>query len=330
MAEDLYKVLGIKRGAGDEEIQRAYRDMARKFHPDLNPNDRKAKEKFQAVQRAYEVLSDPQKRETYDRFGSVDGPPPGGTYGWPPRRGPGGSGERPGGGFSPQDFDFDLGVDHPFGTTGSGGFSEIFRHFARGQGTRGQSPRQGRPRPQQAARGNDLFHDVLIPFQTSVSGGQIDLSIRRGAGEVEKITVKIPAGIENGRKIRLRGQGAPSNNGGPPGDLMIKVAVDQHPCFQRRGRDLEVRVPVTLSEAASGTKVDLPTPSGTITLTVPPCTSSGTKLRVKGHGIKTEKWTGDLYAEILVMMPKQLGESQREWLCKIDADSPNPRIDLKW
>jgi DnaJ-class molecular chaperone len=180
--------------------------------------------------------------------------------------------------------------------------------------------------------GADLHHELEIPFRTAVSGGEATLRIRRPHGEVETITVKIPAGIEDGKSIRLRGQGEPSPNGGPAGDLLVTVRVGPHPHFRREGLDLVVEVPVTFAEAALGAKVDVPTPHGTITMTIPPGTSSGRKIRARGYGIRTKGGDrGDLYAEILVAVPDHVDATSTELIRKLDSRlKQNPREDLTW
>ncbi len=313
MDEDYYKILGVKRDASQPDIQRAYRELARKYHPDMNPGDGQAKERFQRVQQAYDVLSDPEKREMYDRYGSSFQSAGGGPGGRPftyPHAGPGG-------GFEEVDF------SQIFGGRGSEGFADIFKQFTGGRG-------QGRrARPQ---RGADLQHEQEVPFQTAITGGEVALTLRRSGGKVETISVKIPAGMEDGQKIRLRGQGEPSASGGKPGDILIQIRVAPHPFFKRRGNNLEVIVPVTLAEAALGAKIDVPTPKGTITLSVPPGTSGGRRLRVKGLGVAPPKGpAGDLYAEIRIVLPKELDDETQEQIRQIDRRYPlNPRAELRW
>jgi DnaJ-class molecular chaperone len=173
---------------------------------------------------------------------------------------------------------------------------------------------------------------VVIPFQTAVTGGEARLMVQRPTGEVETITVKIPAGIEEGKKIRLRGQGEPGPRGGPAGDLIVVVRISPHPFFERKGRNLEVRVPVTLAEAALGGKVDIPTPKGTIALTIPPRTSSGRRLRVKGYGVPSSDGSrGDLFAEIQIVLPAHLDEKDQELIRQLEERHHlAPRAELKW
>lgn len=312
MAQDYYQTLGVSKTASQAEIQKAYRKLARKYHPDMNPDDRTAKDKFKAIQEAYDVLNDPQKREMYDRYGSAFE-----SVG-------GGAGPRWGGRGGPEGFQ-DIDFSQVFGQDGGGGgFEEILRQFAGGA-------RTGR-RPSPRARGADLEHELHVPFNTAVNGGQAQLAVRRADGKIETISVKIPAGIEDGRKIRLRGQGEPSPSGGSPGDLLITVRVAEHPHFRRHGDDLELSVPVTLAEAALGAKIDIPTPQGEISLKIPAGTSSGKRLRLKGLGVPREKGDhGDLYAEIQIVIPDSLDEASLELVRQFDQRQPlQPRTNLQW
>lgn len=326
MANDYYATLGVSKSASQEDIQKAYRKLARKYHPDMNPDDAGAKKKFQEVQAAFEVISDAEKRKLYDQYGS--------NFESLGAGGPGG----PGGGprqwryttsSGPQTYPFD--VDDMFGGSGGGaegfdaggggGFADLFKHLGRGQ-----------RRAQRAERGADLKHELTVPFATAALGGQAALTIQRHDGNVETIKVKIPAGIEDGKKIRLRGQGGPGVGDAPAGDILITIRVSPHPHFRRAGNRLDVRVPVTLAEAALGAKVDVPTPHGTITLSVPPNTSSGTRLRIKGHGVRpANEPPGDLFAEIEIELPSQLVEEERQQLADISNRYPqNPRAELRW
>jgi DnaJ-class molecular chaperone len=325
MAEDYYKTLGVARDASATDIQKAYRKLARKYHPDMNPDDKTAKTKFQEVQKAFEVLNDTSKRELYDRYGSsfesmgAGGPgggPQGGRAGW-----------RPGSGGDDIDFSQMFGERYS-GDDPAGMFGDIFTQFRRGGGGRSR-------RPQPAARGADLATELEIPFSTAVTGGEAQIALRREGGKVETLTVKIPPGIDEGKKIRLRGQGE-AVDGGTAGDILITIHVAPHPWFTRHGNNLEVRVPVTLAEAALGAKVDVPTPKGTISLRVPAGTSSGKKLRVKGHGVTPRgAESGDLFAEIQIVLPSPLDDECIELIKKLDEHAgqthpQEPRRELKW
>jgi len=311
MAEDYYRILGLSKGASSNEIQKAYRELARKYHPDLNPDDKSAKEKFQQVQKAYEVLNDPKKREMYERFGSNFENAQSGGAQW-----------RPGsGGFENVDLSDLFGG----GSAGSGGFSEFFRQFTGGAG-----PTRGRSQRAQPRRGADIEHRLEVAFRTAISGGEAQINVRRQGGKVETINVKIPAGIEDGKKIRLRGQGEPVS-GGNPGDILITVKVASHPNYYRVGNDIIAKVPITLGEATLGATIDVPSPKGTISLKVPPGTSSGKRLRVKGCGVPSRNGPGDLLAEIQIALPDPINDHMRELIKEIDQDDhSSPRKSLVW
>lgn len=325
MARDYYQVLGVSRDASQADIQKAYRELARKYHPDLNPNDKDAKKKFQEVQEAFEVLNDPKKREMYDRYGSSF---QGAGQEW--------SGYQPGGtaSFTFDDWD-DLarffGGGEYADDIGVGGLGGIFSNLGRSQ-----QGRTGSRRSRTAStRGIDLTQEITIPFKTAIEGGEIPLVIGKPNGGRDSITVKIPAGIEDGKRIRLRGQGAAATPGGPPGDLFLTVHVTPHPHFERKGKDLYVKLPITIPEAVLGGKVDVPTPRGMLSVKVPPGTSSGKRLRIPGHGIRTKDGeAGDLYAEIQIVAPDQvdsLAESERQAIQNLGRGyRRNPRADLRW
>ncbi|REK27661.1 MAG: J domain-containing protein [Planctomycetota bacterium] len=319
MATDYYETLGISRSASQSDIEKAYRDLARKYHPDRNPDDKSAKQKFQEVQTAFDVLSDAEKREMYDRYGSSfesmgGGGPGGGSSASGTGAGPGGFG-----GF---DFSEIFGGMGGGGPSGPGGFEHVFRQAA-GHGA------QTRPR---ATRGANIQHELKIPFTTAIQGGEAQITIRRRDGRTETLAVKIPAGIADNKKIRLRGQGESSPDGsGAAGDVLITIRVSPHPCFTRNGSNLEVKVPLTVVEATRGARVDVPTPGGAVSLSVPAGTSSGTKLRIKGHGVKaTGRPPGDLLAEIQIVVPKRVDAETETLLEKLSSQTPDVRERLKW
>jgi curved DNA-binding protein len=322
MARNPYETLGVKRDASEEDIQKAYRKLARKYHPDMNPDDASAKTKFQEVQSAFEILSDAEKRKNYDQYGTAD-----------PHFHPGAGAGAPGGGArwtystGPQSHPFDL--NDLFGAGGgeepaAGGFADLFKQFRRSGG----SARS--PAPQ--ARGADLKHEMTIPFATAIKGGEVAVAVQRGDGNLETINIKIPAGIDDGKRIRVRGQGEPGAGGAPPGDILVTIHTSPHPFFRRTGNRLDVRVPITLAEAAGGAKIDVPTPWGTIALSIPPATSSGKRLRVKGHGVRPKNGEpGDLFAEIQIVLPDELSEEDRRTLAEVSARHPqHPRAELRW
>jgi DnaJ-class molecular chaperone len=324
MADDYYATLGVSRDANADEIHKAYRKLARQYHPDLNPDDDAAKRKFQEIQQAYEVLKDPKKREMFDRFGpsfdQMGGAPGGGGGPWRarPGAGPGGAGYE------------NVDLNDIFGDAfaeGSGGFADLFRQFTKKSPRRPGGAGAGAGT---APRGAHLEHELQVPFRTAVSGGNAQISVRRSNGRIETINVKVPAGIEDGKKIRLRGQGDPGPAGGQAGDILITVRVASHPSFHRQGRDLIVKVPVSLHEAVLGAKIDVPTPKGTITLTVPPGTSSGKRLRIKGHGVQHPQGAGDLFAELQIILPESLDDQTRETIRSLQLGPSDPRVNLAW
>jgi DnaJ-class molecular chaperone len=321
MDEDFYKVLGVARSASPTEIQKAYRALARKHHPDLSPDDKTAKERFQKIQRAYEVLSDAKKREMYDRFGSQFEQMGSNPQAWSAAGG---------GGVPPEFSQFDFSQLFGGGVEGSGGFEDLFRHFGGGaaggpQGTR----RRGR---RSSSKGADASAEIEIPFQIAALGGTQEFSLRRPGGMAETIRVKIPAGIEEGKTIRLRGQGEPGAGGAPAGDLLVTIRIAAHPYYSRKGLDLDVKLPISLAEAALGAKVDVPTPHGVVTVTIPPGASSGRRIRLRGQGIhKPEGSQGDLYAELQIALPKHLDAESQELIRQLQARmNDNPRSELRW
>jgi DnaJ-class molecular chaperone len=316
MDEDYYKTLGVSRTATAEEIHKAYRSLARKYHPDLNPNDKKAQDKFKKVQLAYDVLQDPEKRKKYDQFG----------HAFEQYASAGGQGAS----FNDMDFSqFFGGAGSNTGNVPSG-FEELFRQFTGGAG---QAPQGRRGKRRGPNRGSDVEAEIQIPFNLSIVGGSWDIRLTRPQGHLETISVRIPAGIESGKHLRVRGKGesAPQPDG-PDGDLVLTVYVASHPCYSRQGLDLEVTVPVSFSEAALGTKVDIPTPRGTIAMSIPAGTSSGKRLRMRGHGVKLASGeTGDLYAEIQIVLPGPYSETETESIRKLEAAHPfEPRKGLMW
>jgi DnaJ-class molecular chaperone len=301
---DYYQTLGVSRDASPEDIRRAYKKLARQYHPDANPDDPTAGDKFKQVQEAYSVLNDPEKRTQYDRFGKNFRGAGQGPFQHSWRGGPGA-------GAGPVDLG-DL--------FGAGGI-DLGDLFGGGRGRRG---------PMQQ-RGEDVHLDIDVPFQIAAEGGNHSLSLNRG-GTAERINVKIPAGVHTGSVIRLAGQGQPGLGGGPPGDLKLTIHVAPHPWFRRDGADLLVDVPVTPTEAALGAKVEVPTlTEGRLKLTVPAGTSSGTKLRLRGKGVldpKT-KQKGDLYAIVKIVVPDTLTDEARDLYRRLETLAPlSPREGL--
>ena len=320
--EDYYEVLGVSKTASADEIQKAYRKLARKYHPDLHADAEekereRVKQRFQKVQQAYDVLSDEQKRQMYDQMGPGFEQMAGSPFGR------GQAGGSPFGGGEPIDISQLFG-----GGGGGGGFEEIFRQMG---GAGGGHPGGGR-RPPGPTRGGDIDQEITVPFATAVLGGTHQVSFQRRSGKVETIDVKIPAGIESGKKIRLRGQGQNGIDGGPRGDLLITVKVAPHPIYTRKGMNLQVTVPITVVEAAAGAKIDLPTPHGTVSLTVPPGTSSGKSLRLKGMGVKGANRSGDLMATLQIVVPEKVTSEDLEVLKQLKDGWIDPvlRSELAW
>jgi DnaJ-class molecular chaperone len=325
---DYYDVLGVQKSATADEIKSAFRKLARKFHPDATKNDPKSTERFKEAQEAYEVLSDATKRKNYDEFGHAGvGAAPGAAGGDPfeafrrAQAAPGGRSWQGGPGVSVEDFDI-----------GGGDFGSIFEQFFGGgaaAGARGRGARtRTRAQPQPAPRGQDVEHPVTLTFEQAARGTQLPLQINRD-GKIETIDIKIPAGVKDGSRIRLKGRG--QTGYGEPGDLFILTHVTPHPYFRREGLDVYLDVPISLYEAVSGAKVDVPTLDGTRTITIPPETSSGAKLRIKGHGIKRGDEKGDQIVVTRVILPKNLGEADRKLIEQIAARHPlNARADVGW
>jgi DnaJ-class molecular chaperone len=298
MAVDYYEVLGVKRQASEDEIKKAYRKLARQFHPDRNPGDKQAEAKFKEVQEAYDVLTDKTKRAQYDRFGRVgpDGGFGGGqTFHW---------GQAPGGGFQEMDPRAAAEIfSQIFG--GGGGVGDIF----------GQATRQRRGR--RAAPPQDAESEITIPFNTAALGGSLEVRV-----DGKAINVKIPAGINDGQALRLQGQGPGGAN------LVLKIRVQPHPYFKRQGNDLILEVPLSVAEAAMGAKIDVPTLDGTkLTVKVPPGSSSGSRLRLRGKGIAG----GDQYIEIKIVVPAAAEGPARKLMEEFAKLHPeNPRANAPW
>ncbi len=307
---DYYEALGVSKTATADEIRKAYKKLSRKYHPDAN-KDKDAPERFKQVQEAFDVLGDAEKRQQYDRFGKAF---PGGQF--------------PGGGPQGQTFNWGGGqaggpdLSDLFG--GQIDLEQILGGAFGGGGGRKQSRRAPR-------KGEDVEVEVEIPFQTAVEGGKYELGLDRG-GKHESLSVKIQAGVDTGSLVRLAGQGHPGASGGPAGDLLMRIKVAPHPLFRREGSNLLLDLPVTITEAALGAKVEVPTLSeGQVVVTIPAGTSSGAKLRLKGKGVldRSTKDRGDQFVVIRIVVPKKPGERAREILNELAEVEPlNPRKDL--
>ena len=309
---DYYAVLGVSRTATQDEIKKAYKKLARENHPDRAKGDEAAAERYKQAGEAYETLSDPDKRKRYDQFGADYKKMPEG-YGGFGGGGYGGGGFGGGrGGSGPIDLG-DL-----FGQ--GGGEVDLGDIFGGAFGGAGRRPRRGR----------DIRQSITIPFTVAAIGGQHELTIHRD-GNRQTLSVRIPAGLKDGATIRLAGQGEPGASG--TGDLLVDVAVAPHPYFRREGDNVLVDVPVTITEAALGGKIDCPTLAGeTVTMTLPAGTASGSKLRLRGQGFPKAKSSekGDQLVVIKIVPPKPLSDRQRDLLEQLAELMPeNPR-DGKW
>jgi len=296
--KDYYAILGIQRTASADEIRKAYRNLARKYHPDVS-TESDAEDRFNEVQQAYEVLSDEEKRRAYDQFGEAG--VGGGAADW---SGYGGSG---GVNVDPERF-------HDI-------FEQMFGGAA-GGGASGGSPFPGSGSSTRPRRGSDVTMSMTVTFMTAALGGSESVRLNDGTS----VDVRVPAGIDEGGKLRLRGRGQSGLHGGEAGDLMITVHVGGHPVLRRDGLDLVVDVPISLAEAGLGTVIRVPLLKGSIELKIPPGTSSGRRLRVPGKGIEDErKRVGDYYAQVQVVAPESLTDPARALLEQLADALPDPR-----
>lgn len=328
-AKDYYQVLGVKRDASDDEIKKAYRKLARKFHPDLNPGDKTAEEQFKVLQEAYDVLADAENRKLYDQYGEnwravksgAGAPPPGWEQA---QRSTRQTGTR-GGGFDFNDFDFSR-----YRSTGAGaeGF-DIFEEMFGGGFGRGRATRSG--------RGRDIEAELELSLEEAHRGGRRTLQMQvneacptcggsgvkdgkvcetcGGAGEVVRpktIDANIPAGVRDGATLRLRGQGGTGSNGNEPGDLYLHLRIRPHPMFTVKGDDLETELAVAPWEAVLGAKVEAPTIDGKVELTIPAGAKSGQRLRLRGQGLnKRGGGRGDEYVRLKIVVPHDVNAEER-------------------
>lgn len=380
--EDYYAVLGVSRDAKDDEIRKTYRRLARKYHPDLNPGDKAAEERFKNVQEAYDVLSDAKKRKVYDQYGFYsDNIPPGGPGGGPS---PGAGAYGPNMGFG--GFDFTEFSNQPgAGAGGTGAFRDIFSQFFGGR--RADRSASG------PERGSDLEYGLNIDFWESIKGTQVRLQIARqescetcggsgsmggattvcpecnGTGNVtqmagamkfsltcprcdgkgrlrnvcptchgdgrlshsETVEVRIPAGAQSGSRLRVAGKGNAGRAGGAAGDLYITVRVEPHSFFQREGDDIQIRVPITVSEAGLGAKIEVPTIDGRALLKVPQGTQNGQKFRLREKGVLNTRLNkrGDEIVEVVIRAPKVQDERTKELLRELSqVNQEDPRKEM--
>lgn len=318
---DYYEVLGVARNASEDEIKRAYRKLSKQYHPDRNPDKPEAEEQFKEVQQAYAILRDPKKRAHYDQYGEV------GVGQW--SSGPQGEQVYQWGGSSVNVEDLEELLSAFGGSRGGGGRASIFDDIFGESVGRGARKGGGRRRP---FRGQDQTQPIDLSFEQAARGATLSLRLSgHRSASAQTIDVKIPPGVEEGQRIRLRGR-IPGGNGGPPGDLYLQCRIRPHPYFKRSGLDLTVEVPVSIVEATLGGSIEVPTLDGSVTMTLPPGTASGSKLRLKGRGVETaDGRRGDEFVMIKVVPPRSLTDEQRKHLEAIrDSGLPSVRQAMPW
>lgn len=310
--EDFYKILGVPKTASEDEVKKAYRKLAMKYHPDKNPNDKTAEEKFKEISRAYETLKDPKRKQLYDQFGENpsyaqafhgfdpfknygQGQGPRGFRGGNPFQGFGGAG-----GFG----------DGPGKESFQDLFSDLFGEFFQGQAG---------PRKPRATRGADLKYTLSISLEDAARGGEKIIHFLRKRGEQDKaakISVKLPPGVKSGQKLKLAREGDDGENGGPAGDLYVIIHIAKHPVFELKENDIWVDFPVPLHIACLGGSLEVPTLTGRVMLTIPPMTPSGKIFRLKNKGFPNDssRENGSQYIKVLVDIPSDLNEKEREFM----------------
>lgn len=305
MAEDLYSVLGVAKSASAEEITKAYRKLAKKLHPDLNPGDKAAEEKFKKVNAAYSILGDEGKRKRYDA-GEIDASgqeTPQHRYYREYAGGPEGARYRTSAGFE------DIGA-----------FSDLFGDLF-GEGRAGRAGGHGF-----SMRGQDAHYRLEVDFLDAVNGTKTRITLPQGG----TLDVAIPAGVTDGQVLRLKGKGGPGLGEGEPGDALIEIAVKPHPVFKRENDDIVVELPLTFDEAVLGGKVEVPTIGGRVFVTVPPGSNTGQTLRLKGRGIKRTGGGGDQLVKLSVVMPDRVDDELKNFAEKWrESHRYDPRRKLK-
>ena len=308
--KDYYATLGVAKTASDKEIKQAFRKLARKYHPDVNPGDKAAEARFKEINEANEVLGDPEKRKKYDELGEnwrmyeqaqAQGQPGGGPFSGQWTYSPGGGGFRP---MTEEE------VSEMFGADDSP-FSDFFRTFFGGGDTQGRRTRARTPRNR---KGRDVEHEIELDLESALHGSVQRLGIRHD-GEVRNVEVRIPAGVTEGSRVRVGGEGERGSGTGGSGDLYLRIKLRPHPRFERKDRDLYSKVRVPLTTVVLGGEAEVPTLSGrTLRLKIPPGTQNGQVFRLRGHGLPTtskDGTPGDLYATVDVVVPQQLTDEER-------------------
>ncbi|MEP6664496.1 MAG: J domain-containing protein [Verrucomicrobiota bacterium] len=315
--KDYYKTLGVERAATEDDIRKAFRKLARKYHPDVAKNDPKAEEKFKEINEAYEVLSDKDKRKKYDTLGADwkggYAPPPGGGQSY--RTNTWRSGAP---GQSAEDFEF-----------GGTGFSDFFEQFF--GGGRATAGGRGGFQKEYAERGRDVEADIMVTLNEAMTGSVRPVSLRRqganGVPQTDKYQVKIPAGVRDGQKLRVAGQGEPGTGKAPRGDLFLRVRFAAHPDFRVEGGNIIHELDLAPWEAALGTSVEIPTLQSPVNIKIPAGTQNGLRLRVKGRGLPSREGAdGDLFVTVRVIMPKELTAKEKDLWEQLAKESEfNPR-----
>jgi curved DNA-binding protein len=312
---DPYSVLGVSRSATEDEIKKAYRRLARRYHPDLNGSSSVSEAKFREVSEAYEILGDKTRRHDYDLSG-YQSP----AYGSSGMRSSSRAGDFSGFSYGSRRYGGGSG-DQFFQDFGSGQkpFEDILSEILWGQSRR----RTARPTAQ---RGSDLAHRLVVLFEQAYHGVVVEVRV------IERIiNVRIPPGVDSGSRVRVPGQGAPGLHGGPPGDLFLDVEVTAHPHFRRAKNDIHLLVPLTIGEAILGARIEIPSPAGSMALKVPAGTQSGTVFRFKNKGFPSlkEEARGDFFATAQIVVPEHLDPVSRDLLAEIERRNPrNPRAGL--
>jgi DnaJ-class molecular chaperone len=331
--KDYYSTLGVAKTATEKEIKQAFRKLARKHHPDVNPGDKSAETRFKDLNEAYEVLGDPDKRRKYDELGAnwrmyeqagAGAPGSGGPGDWNVHFG-GGAGSGGAGGFRTMTPDE---VQEMFG--GQDPFSDFFQTFFGGQVDPQDAPRRGRAARARASRhGRDVESEISLSLEEASQGTTRQLSIKTD-GHARTVPVRIPAGVTDGSRVRVSGEGEHGTGGAQSGDLYLRIRLAPHARFERKGRDLHARVPVPLTTAVLGGEIDVTTLAGrSLRLRIPPTTQNGQVFRLKGHGMPTvgkPDEVGDLYATVDVELPRELTSEQRghfEELKKLESGTKN-------
>ncbi len=314
--KDLYETLGVGRTASESEIKKAYRGLTRKYHPDKNPGDAAAEERFKAVSSAYDVLSDKDRRSLYDEFGDMSltqGFDANRARAYKAHQNAGFGRGMGGGGFTVDDSLFD-----DVGDAKATSFDDLLGRLFGGGRVRSQAPR---PR-----RGADIQGDISVGFNDALRGTTVPLRIEAQEGGVSTIDVKVPAGMPNGGKLRVRGKGGAGN---PPGDIILTVKVGTHKLLERDGSNLRLRLPVTALEAYRGGPIDVPTPWGVVTVKLPPGSQSGQTMRLRGRGVRPagNKPAGDLLVTLDVRMPDKGDDRLLELLTELQG-GVDPRATL--